>query len=60
MLRGGDLTDDRLVGWVDGVVNLASRRVHKLVVDEALVRTLDLHLVGLDDSLGCEGVHVRV
>ena len=51
VLRGRDLTDDALIRGVDGVVDLAPRRVHKLVVDETLVRALDLHLVCLDDGL---------
>lgn len=50
-LGGGDLADNGLVIGVDGVEQLASGRVHKLVVDEALVRTLDLHVICLYNCL---------
>ena len=38
-----------LSGGVDGLVGLAVGGVHELSSDEALVGTLDLHPVGLDD-----------
>ena len=49
------MADDRLIIGVDGVVDLASCGIHKLVVDEALVRALDLHVVRFDDGLGGRG-----
>ena len=42
---------------VDGVIALPPGAVNKLSIDEQLVGTLDLHIVGLNDNL--HGQHVR-
>ncbi len=49
--RGRHLADDRLIRGVDAVKGISGNRIHKLPVDEALVRALDLPVVGSDHSL---------
>ena len=48
------MADDALIIGVHRAERLTSSGLHELIVDEALVGTLDLHVVGLDHSLNTE------
>ena len=45
-----------LIGRIDGVIALSPGALNKFSVDEQLVGTLDLHIIGLNDNLVIERI----